>query len=175
MAETQLNKLADALGLDPVELRRRNLLREGDTGTTQTPPAPGRQPARGGRRLRDGCGVGRAAARARPADPLRIARRRPATAAPGPRVRLRLQERGLLLRLPRAVRGPSRSSHGEWDDDRPTSADLHHAGAEVGQGAHTALLQMAAEAIGIPVDDVHGHFSDTADRGRLRQRAGISA
>jgi len=42
---------------------------------------------------------------------------------------------------------------------------LFHAGAEVGQGAHQAFLQMAAEATGVDLDDVTGHFSDTATTG----------
>ncbi|MEW5989627.1 MAG: xanthine dehydrogenase family protein, partial [Chloroflexota bacterium] len=36
-AESQMNKLAEKLGMDPVELRRRNVLREGSLLTTQTP------------------------------------------------------------------------------------------------------------------------------------------
>jgi CO/xanthine dehydrogenase Mo-binding subunit len=39
---------------------------------------------------------------------------------------------------------------------------LRHAGAEVGQGAHTAMAQMAAEAVGVPLDKVSIVASDTA-------------
>ena len=39
--EIQMNKLAEALGLDPVELRLRNVWREGSITTTQTPILPG--------------------------------------------------------------------------------------------------------------------------------------
>jgi CO/xanthine dehydrogenase Mo-binding subunit len=38
---------------------------------------------------------------------------------------------------------------------------LHHAGADVGQGAHTVMAQMAAEAVGVPVDRVRLVVSDT--------------
>jgi CO/xanthine dehydrogenase Mo-binding subunit len=164
VAETQLNKLAAALGLDPVELRRRNLLREGDTGTTQTPLPPGVSLPE----VVDACAT--AAAWDEP-----LPERDPPTPfaslpAAGDRVR---RGRGFACAYKNvgfSYGFPERCEarvvlHGEWDDDRPTSADLHHAGAEVGQGAHTAFLQMAAEAIGIPVDDVHGHFSDTATAG----------
>ena len=41
MAELQMDKLAEKLGLDPVEFRHRNALREGDTLNVGT-PAPGR-------------------------------------------------------------------------------------------------------------------------------------
>ncbi len=37
VAETQMNKLAEALGMDAVELRRRNCFREGSVGITQVP------------------------------------------------------------------------------------------------------------------------------------------
>jgi CO/xanthine dehydrogenase Mo-binding subunit len=42
---------------------------------------------------------------------------------------------------------------------------LHHAGAEVGQGAHTVFVQMAAEAVGVPVGKVQLVASDTATSG----------
>jgi CO/xanthine dehydrogenase Mo-binding subunit len=42
---------------------------------------------------------------------------------------------------------------------------LHHAGADVGQGAHTVMAQMAAEAVGVSVDRVKMIVSDTAQTG----------
>jgi CO/xanthine dehydrogenase Mo-binding subunit len=44
-------------------------------------------------------------------------------------------------------------------------AILFHAGADVGQGAHTVMVQMAAEAIGVPVEKVQIVASDTATSG----------
>ena len=56
--------------------------------------------------------------------------------------------------------------HGEApDSDGPIGADLYLAGADVGQGAHTAFVQMAAEATGLGIDQITGHFSDTASAG----------
>ena len=40
---------------------------------------------------------------------------------------------------------------------------IHQAGAEVGQGAHTAFLQMTADAVGVPVEKVRLIASDTAE------------
>ena len=41
MAESQMNKLAEKLGMDPVMFRLKNALREGDTLDVQTsPPGP---------------------------------------------------------------------------------------------------------------------------------------
>ena len=42
---------------------------------------------------------------------------------------------------------------------------LYHAGADVGQGAHTALSQMAADAVGVSFDKVEIVASDTASSG----------
>jgi CO/xanthine dehydrogenase Mo-binding subunit len=40
-AEMQMNKLAEALGMDPVEIRTRNVLREGSLLSVDTPLPPG--------------------------------------------------------------------------------------------------------------------------------------
>jgi CO/xanthine dehydrogenase Mo-binding subunit len=164
VAESQLNKLAAALGIDPVELRRRNGFREGDVGTTRTPLPAGVSLLE----VVDAC-AGAAAwsspLRGRPA-PTPFASLPPAT----DRVR---RGRGFACAYKNvgfSYGFPERCEakvvfHGAWDDERPTDVDLFHAGAEVGQGAHTAFTQMAAAAIGIDVERVHGHFSDSATSG----------
>jgi CO/xanthine dehydrogenase Mo-binding subunit len=43
--------------------------------------------------------------------------------------------------------------------------ELRHAGAEVGQGSHSAFRQMVAEAVGVPVENVKMVLSDTATSG----------
>jgi CO/xanthine dehydrogenase Mo-binding subunit len=50
--------------------------------------------------------------------------------------------------------------HGEVDIQEVV---LRHAAAEVGQGTHTALAQMAADAIGVPMERVRMILSDTAE------------
>jgi CO/xanthine dehydrogenase Mo-binding subunit len=40
---------------------------------------------------------------------------------------------------------------------------VRHAAAEVGQGTHTAIIQMAAEAVGVAVDKVHLISADTGE------------
>jgi CO/xanthine dehydrogenase Mo-binding subunit len=49
--------------------------------------------------------------------------------------------------------------YGDVDIER---AVVHHAGADVGQGAHTIMAQMAAEALGVPIEKVQMVVSDTA-------------
>ena len=55
--------------------------------------------------------------------------------------------------------------HGDPDDASPSAVELFHAGADVGQGAHTAFLQMAAEATGVDPSKIVGRFSDTGTSG----------
>ena len=40
---------------------------------------------------------------------------------------------------------------------------VRHAGADVGQGAHTVFMQMAADAVGVPFEKVRLIASDTAE------------
>jgi CO/xanthine dehydrogenase Mo-binding subunit len=42
---------------------------------------------------------------------------------------------------------------------------VYHAGADVGQGAHTVMAQMAADAVGVPLGKVRLVLSDTARTG----------
>ncbi len=49
--------------------------------------------------------------------------------------------------------------------DKPGWAELFHAAAEVGQGNHTVLVQMAAEATGLPPERIKYRLSDTATSG----------
>src|SRR6266511_2572710 len=52
--------------------------------------------------------------------------------------------------------------HGNGEIERVV---LHHASAEVGQGTHTVMAQMAAEAVGVPFDKVKLITSDSATMG----------
>jgi len=49
--------------------------------------------------------------------------------------------------------------------DKIEKVILKHAGADVGQGAHSAFVQIAADAIGVPVEQVEIIASDTAQTG----------
>ena len=55
--------------------------------------------------------------------------------------------------------------HGDIDAERPTRIELFHSAAEVGQGVHTALIQMVAEAADIDITNVDATYSDTATGG----------
>ncbi len=161
-AEGQINKLADALGIDPVEIRRRNTLREGSIGITQVPMPPGVTMPE----VIDHCATA-AGPTAPPTEPFSPF----ATLAPaegqvkrGRGFACAYKNVGFSFGFPERCEAEI-VLHGDDDADEPTSAELFHGGADVGQGAHTAFVQMAAEAVGLPSEVVRGHFSDTAISG----------
>jgi CO/xanthine dehydrogenase Mo-binding subunit len=162
VAETQLNRLADALGIDPVEIRRRNTLRDGSIGITQSPLPPGVTLPE----VIDAC-----AERAGFDGPIRPAEPFSPFATLSPATDDLLRGRGFACAYKNvgfSFGFPERCEaeiilHG--DGDAPEWAELFHAGADVGQGAHTAFVQMAAEATGLPVESIRATFSDTSTTG----------
>ena len=163
-AESQINKLAEALGMDPVEIRRVNALREGSIGITQSPMPEGVTMPE----VIDRC----AEAAERPASNGSDPDFSPFPSLPAEPSALR-RGRGFACSFKNigfSFGFPERCDaeivlHGPEDSDDPDWAELYHAAAEVGQGAHTALVQMAAEATGLPADRIERRFSDTATSG----------
>lgn len=156
IAEAQMNKLADALGIDPVEFRLRNALREGDTLGVGTAP-PGKLSIR---------------------DVIETA------AVKGGWVREQNGWRPPPLRQESSSKNIRRGFgfaagfknvgfsfgyqencwarielHGKGEIERVVA---YHAGADVGQGTHTAMAQMVAEAVGVGLEKVSMITSDTA-------------
>jgi CO/xanthine dehydrogenase Mo-binding subunit len=160
-AECQMNKLAEALGLDPVEIRARNLLKEGSKLAVDTPLPRGvsiqqvveQTAQRAGWMLESG------------------GWQRPDMGTLGKTPDEHLK-RGIgfacgFKNVGFSFGAPEQCTttvelRGEVDIEE---AILYHAGADVGQGAHTVMVQMAAEALGIPVENVRIVASDTATSG----------
>ena len=151
-----VTRLAHALGMDPIELRRRNIYREGSIEPTQQPlpagvsalPVLERCVEEGTRPVRR-FAVSQASADASPTvDPARR------------RHRLRDEEPRLLVRLSRAVhrdrRAPGPRRSGEHAVVRVGAAD-------VGQGSHLALRQIAAESLGLPLDRIEMITDDSSE------------
>lgn len=157
-AESQMNKLAEALGMDPVEIRLRNVLREGSLLSVGTP-------------VPQGVTIGpvvEACARAAGWTEGSAGWERPAKETLGdpPEPYLR-RGRGFACAFKNvgfSFGYPERSIatvelHGGAEIEEVV---VRHAGAEVGQGAHTAMVQMTAEAVGVPVERVRLITADTA-------------
>ena len=162
--ETAVNKLAARLGIDPAEVRLRNALEDGDESTTQTPMPDGVSI----REVITACSVradlGEPIEPPEPFSPIASLPSEPAALRKGRGFAAGFKNVGFSFGFPERCEAEI-VLHGDPDDEAPTRADLFHGGAEVGQGHHQAMLQMAAEATGVPLDAIEGHFSDTATSG----------
>ncbi len=151
MAEVQMSKLAEQLGMDPVEFRLKNALHDGDTLGVGT-PAPGPvSVTQVIEAARDKFGW----------------KNPPAKTDTPPYIK---RGRGFASGFKNVGFSFGYQEncwakveiHGNGNIEHVI---LHHAGAEVGQGAHTVMVQMAAEALGVPVSKVDIVTSDTATQG----------
>jgi CO/xanthine dehydrogenase Mo-binding subunit len=156
-AEGQMNKLAEALGMDPVEIRMRNVLGEGALLSVGTPIPKG---------VSIGKVVEACAARAgwtkgpdgwRRPDPSTLGAPAEAHLRRGLGFACAFKNVGFSFGAPESA-SATVELHGDTEIEEVV---LHHAGADVGQGAHTVMAQMAAEAVGVPVDRVRLVVSDT--------------
>ncbi len=153
-AEMQVSKLAEALEMDPVELRRRNVWRDGSViATRSVVPA--------------GCTA---------AEVLETAASHSQQKAPSPDIgiqfsldagsteteagqglALSFKNVGFSLGAPESCNA-SIILEGRTDIDR---AIVSCVGADVGQGAHSAFIQFAADALGIKTERVELHVENT--------------
>ncbi len=164
-AELQMDKLAQALGMDPVEIRWRNLLHEGTPASFGFPHPPGvslpevveRCASEAGWQKQDSVWH-----KPETRLPLPWITKPHKTASPAIR-------RGIgfacgYKNIGYSFGGPEScfatiELHGASKIEKVV---LRHAAAEVGQGAHTVLKQMAAEAVGVPIELVETIYADTA-------------
>jgi CO/xanthine dehydrogenase Mo-binding subunit len=148
MAEMQMNKLAEKLGMDPVEFRLKNALKDGDTMGVGTPsPSP--------------VTVTKCIEAAR--DKIQWTEGKKKKDSPGHIKRGRgfaagFKNIGFSFGYQENCWAKV-EIHGNGEIERVV---LHHAGAEVGQGAHMVMMQMAAEAVGVPFEKVKMIASDSA-------------
>ena len=153
-AECQMNKLADKLGIDPVELRMRNLLKEGDTLPVDSPMPEGISIDK----VVETCAI-----HAGWNKNLEKGYVKPEIAQAGSK------KRGIGFACSYKNVGFSFGAkencwaiielHGKTEIEKVI---LRHAGAEVGQGSHTVFTQMAAHALGVPYELVELRASDTS-------------
>jgi len=158
-AEGQMDRLADALGMDRVEFRRRNVFEEGSILSVGTPLPKGVSmpevlAACATQSYWDQSSDGLYQKREQPA-PSDATKRRGIGFACG------YKNIGYSFGFPE-------HSHAKIELRGTAQIEeviLYAAGADVGQGAHTAFMQMAAEAVGVPFECVKIVASDTATSG----------
>ena len=154
MAEMQMNKLAEKLGMDPVELRLKNALKDGDLMGVGTPsPSPVSVTE---------C-IEAAALRFAWKDEGRRQKdeKLPSHIKRGEGFAAGFKNIGFSFGYQENCWAKI-ELHGNTEID---NVILHHASAEVGQGTHTVMMQMAAEAVGVPFEKVKLISSDSATMG----------
>jgi CO/xanthine dehydrogenase Mo-binding subunit len=156
-AELQMAKLAEALGMDAVELRMRNVLREGSLLSVGTPLPPGVSIAQVLEKCALQAGWTKTGAGwQKPALQTEDLSR--------PYLKRGLGIAAAFKNVGFSFGAPEQS----WatvkleGDETIEYAVVYHAGADCGQGAHTVFAQVAAETLGIPFERVQLVVSDTA-------------
>jgi len=162
-AEMQMNRLAEALEMDPVEFRLRNILQEGSLLSVGTPLPKGISLSQ----------VVEESARASGwHEPEQKEQYSSSNAQPhlkrGVGFAVAFKNVGFSFGAPEQCMATV-ELHGGIEIEKVI---IHHAGAEVGQGAHTIFIQMAAEAAGVTIDKVKLIASDTA---RTENSGSVSA
>jgi CO/xanthine dehydrogenase Mo-binding subunit len=154
-AETQMNKLAEALGVDPLELRLKNLLQEGSLTAMGTPLPGGVSLVKVATRCAAAAGWERTTQgwkKPRVQRNVRTAKRR------GIGITVAFKNVGFSF-------GYQENCWARIEllgEVEIKEAVVYIASAEVGQGTHTAIRQMAADALGIRLAHVRLEPSDTA-------------
>jgi CO/xanthine dehydrogenase Mo-binding subunit len=165
LAEMQMSKLAEKLGMDPVELRMKNVMREGSILSVGTPVPRGISMAE----VLEKCALEAGWMR----NPAKASERAEGWERPAKTSNLNpAKHYGLGLAIGYKNVGFSFGAvekstvrvelRGGADIEE---ALVYHAAAEVGQGTHTVMRQMAAEALGLPIEKVKIVVSDTATSG----------
>jgi CO/xanthine dehydrogenase Mo-binding subunit len=155
MAEMQMDKLAEKLGIDPVELRMRNLFDEGSIISMGSVIPEGVTI----REVTERCALEAGWTKTengwkRPIAPVS---ENPAIKS-GWSVACGYKNVGFSYGAPENC-GATIILEGNQEIE---IARLYHAGADVGQGSHTIFAQMAAEALGLPLAKIQTFYSDTA-------------
>ena len=151
-AESQMNKLAEALEMDPVEIRMRNIVKDGSILSVNTPLPKG---------VSMPLVVEKCAEVAQWAD---------RSSSSGPQSSEQHVLRGFgfacgFKNVGFSYGFPENSwaaveLYGDAEIDK---AVVRHGAAEVGQGTHTVIQQMAAEALGIPLALIEFIGADSAE------------
>jgi CO/xanthine dehydrogenase Mo-binding subunit len=154
VAECQMNKLAEKIKMDPVELRLKNLLKEGETLPVDTPLPEGITIDK----VVETCAMSAGWVRDAQSGYIKPSK-----------VSLGNKKKGIGFACAYKNVGFSFGAkencwaiieiHGNKNIEKVI---LRHAGADVGQGSHTVFKQMAAQALGVAYELVELIPSDTA-------------
>jgi CO/xanthine dehydrogenase Mo-binding subunit len=155
-AEGMMNRLSDALGIDPITLRMRNVIQEGSYLSVGTPLPPGVSMPQV---------IERCAEESYWKKNGDSWTRQPVQQPSQPHLKRGIGFACGFKNVGYSFGFPEQSwatieLHGKAEIEQVI---VRQAGAEVGQGAHTAFVQMAAEAVGVPLEKVRLIGHDTAE------------
>jgi CO/xanthine dehydrogenase Mo-binding subunit len=150
-AETQMNRLAEKLGMDRVEIRRMNVLTEGAFLSVGTPLPKGVTIGK----VVDQCGI-----EVSQSEIAHQAAKQPHMLR-GTGFACAFKNVGFSFGAPEQAIATVELFGGSEIE----RVILHHAGADVGQGAHTVMVQMVAETLGVGPEKIRLVASDTATSG----------
>ncbi len=141
-AETQVNRLAEALGIDPVELRMKNLLTDDSLLSTNYPPPKGVTIKPVMAACAEHSGWLKTEAGWQAPKPMKSE----GTIKRGRGTACAYKNIGFSFGAPESCTAIIEL----YGDEEIERVVLHHAGADVGQGAHTVFRQFAAEVLDVP-------------------------
>jgi CO/xanthine dehydrogenase Mo-binding subunit len=166
-AESQMDHLAEGLKIDPVELRLRNILREGSLLSVGTPLPIGVSLAQVVESCAEAAGWQQSSSGWERPTNVEDSKVFNLMKSPEPQVQRGIgfacayKNVGFSFGFPEQC-WATVEIHGEAEIEHVI---VHHAGADVGQGAHTVMAQIAADAVGVPFEAVEMIASDTATSG----------
>lgn len=156
-AEMQINRLAEALDMDPVELRMRNLIEDGSLLSTNStvPKGVTIKPVTEACAERAGWQKTERGWQAPPSPKNEGVIKR------GRGIASAFKNVGFSFGAPESSTAMV-EIHGRGEIEKVV---VHHAGADVGQGAHMVFKQIAAQALDVPLEKIELVVSDTAFTG----------
>ena len=157
-AEMQISKLAEKLKMDPVEIRMKNLIKEGETISVQSPLPPGISIEQVVETCAKKAGWKHDSQKGWYLTETNSASKE-SSVKHGKGFACGFKNIGFSYGAPEKC-WATIELHGGSEIER---AVLKHAGAEVGQGSHTVFLQMASKALNIPVEKIELVASDTVE------------
>ena len=151
--EVQMDRAAEAVGLDPVEFRKRNHIRVGDTDlmSAAAGEGSGKKP-----RVMHSCGLPECLERG--AEAIGWAEKR---GNPGTGVRRRGVGMCILMQGSGVAGDELAAAALKMNED--ASFNLHVGSADIGTGSDTTLCQVAAEVLGVPLENIVIRSGDTDD------------
>jgi len=149
--ESMMDEVAHELGMDPMELRRKNLIRQGDEDPIATKLGEGKE---GFARTVESCGM---------EDCIRLAGEAvPGSGPPQSRPFHRVKRgRGFALCMHGTGIPGDDMAGATIKANEDGSFNLLVGAADLGTGSDTVLAQMAAEVLGVSLDDVVVYSADT--------------